>query len=71
MRGSVSFELTPIMRVMRLAVLVLEFARQRHPRRDHRNGAEDRPILQYQTDLAVVLHHLPQLGLELAAIGAL
>ena len=58
-------------RIMRLDVFVLEIAGQRDPRRNHRDGSEDRPILQDQTDLAVILHHLPQLGLELAAIRAL
>src|SRR5437764_14417579 len=65
------FRVNADQRVMRLVVFVLEFARQRHPRRDHRNRPEDRPILQHQADLAVVVHHLPQLGFELAAIGAL
>ena len=45
--------------------------RQRHARCDLRDLAEDRPILQHQADLAVVLHDLTKLGLELAAIGAI
>ena len=56
---------------MRFQEFVLVFARQRHPRRDDRDRTEDRPVLQHQPDLAVALHHLPQLGRDLAAIRTL
>src|SRR4051812_23331715 len=57
--------------VMGLVVLVLEFGRQRDPRRRDRDRPEDWPILHHQPDLAVVLDDLAQLRLELAAIGTI
>ena len=46
-------------RLMRLDELVLILGGERHPRGDLRDLAQDRPVLQHQADLAVVLHHLP------------
>ncbi len=58
-------------RLMRGFELVLVLRRQRHPRRDLGDRPEDRPVLQHQTNLAVVLHHLAELRRELAAIRAI
>jgi hypothetical protein len=56
---------------MRGEILVLIFGGHRHPRGEFGNLAEDRPFLQHQPNLAVLLHHLLNLGCDLAAIRAI
>ena len=71
MRGSVSFELTPIIASWACTNLSWYLPPAPSAPRSIETGPEDRPVLQHQADLAVVLHHLAQLRLELAAIGAI